>query len=155
MFKLDICDESFIKKSQQNIKIKETINKPISEIFEILTTEKIKDFIDDFISYKWTTQNINSVNSERIIKLKFMRAKEVFINWDHDKRITFYFESMSIPLAKSIMEDWIFDKVNENETLLTWTIYYNPNLISKILHPIIKKKFSKMQESTLYNLKKF
>ena len=77
--------------------------------FDAFGGEHLPQWFDDITSTKWLSAQEESVGSQRQVNLKTMKVKEHFLNWETNKRFTFYLEAATLPLVESMIEDCQFE----------------------------------------------
>ena len=80
---------------------------------------------------------------------------EHFVVWDAPKRLGFYAERMTTPLASEFFEDYVIEPLGEQSARLIWTVAYQPRLPFRPLMFLIRPRFAKMFDDAADALAKY
>ncbi len=69
---------------------------------------------------------------------------EHFVVWDAPKRMAFYAERMTTPIASEFFEDYVIESIGEGRSRLTWTVAFKARIPFRPLMFLIRPRFSKM-----------
>ncbi len=69
---------------------------------------------------------------------------EHFVAWDPPRRIGFYAEKMSTPIATEFFEDYVIEALGPDRSRLKWTVGYQLRLPLRPLAFVIVPRFAKM-----------
>jgi hypothetical protein len=69
---------------------------------------------------------------------------EHFVVWDAPKRLAFYAERMTTPIASEFFEDYVIEPLDGGRARLTWTVGYLPRIPFRPFMFLIRPRFAKM-----------
>jgi uncharacterized protein YndB with AHSA1/START domain len=146
----------FTTASPNKLSFDAIIEAPPSRVFDIFAKGEAQEtWFQDFKANRWTSGETHAVGTTREVELKLLTVKERFVAWDPGVRLTFSVDAITLPIVKRLMEDLQFEAVGEKGTRLVWTVHYEPTLVTKAVHPVVKLIFSKMFRSSLDGLVKY
>ena len=125
------------------------------KIFKILAGNDWDNWFKDFVSVSWDTPDNHGVGSKRQVKLKTLSARETMLAWEPGKRFSFTLTEVTLPLVHAMMEDMQLEETADGGTLLKWYVHYDPNLFTKIFHPVVRGIFGNMFRKSMKNLVEF
>jgi hypothetical protein len=73
----------------------------------------------------WFNDSPTEFGSIRDIHLAWIKVRERMLALEPSKRFAFSSDALSIPLVIKMVEDINFHKISEEETLITWNVYYD------------------------------
>jgi hypothetical protein len=80
---------------------------------------------------------------------------EHFVVWDAPKRMAFYAERMTTPIASEFFEDYVIESIGEGRSRLTWTVAFKARVPFRPLMFLIRPRFSKMFDDAADALVRF
>jgi uncharacterized protein YndB with AHSA1/START domain len=144
-FEVEPAPLRFIETSPYRFENTAVLDAPPARVFEIWATgEGQAEWFQDFKSIRWTTPEPYGVGSERVVELKALAVKERFLVWEPGKRMAFCMYAVTLPLLKAMVEDLTFEPEGEGKTRFTWRAHYDPSLLTRLIHPIVRMIFSKL-----------
>jgi ribosome-associated toxin RatA of RatAB toxin-antitoxin module len=149
-FTLEAVTPDYGARAPGTLKYEFVIEAPPERVFAILSdTEQWTKWFPDMRSIVWhsPTNERNRVGARREVDTKSSKLIEHFTVWDENKRMAFYAEVMSVPLASTFMEDYWLAPHGTNQTKMTWLVHYQLRLFMRPFDPIVRWKFGGMFES--------
>lgn len=89
------------------------------------------------LDMEWSEKPYNT-NTTRTATLPSGRVEEQFLLWEQNKRQVFRIERSPIKILDVLVEDWEVKYITENESLITWTLYYEFRGWLKYFTPLLK-----------------
>ena len=129
------------------------INALPTTVFDQLANDAWHEWFPEFKRLEWHTAAPHKVGSVRTVFLLGINLKEAFLAWEPGKRYTFRGDAISVPLASSFMEDIRLEPNSAGGTHVEWTVYYEPRLLMRLVHPLARAKFRWQFRRALANLK--
>lgn len=109
-------------------------------------------WFDDMKSGQWTSAAPYGVGSTRHMKLGVTAVDERILAWEPGRRFSFALTTMGAPLVRAMAEDWRLEAQGESACTLTHHVAYEPTLLTRALHPIVRGVFGRQFRKTLENL---
>lgn len=130
------------------------VDLPISPeaTWDLLASTAWPEWFVDFVSVTWLSEPPYGVGSQRKAVLKTATAVERFVAWDRGHRLAFGLDAVSLPLVKAMMEDMRLSPGPDGGTHLSYYVFYTPNLLMKLLHPLIRAFYQRMFRQSIRNL---
>jgi hypothetical protein len=154
-FKMKAWDVASAQRGKYQINLVETLNCNVATAFNAFRAGKINQWFSDINSTKWLSEQQEVVGGLRQVNLKTMSVKERFINWEENKRFTFYMEAASLPLFDAMIEDCQFEDLGNGTCRFKWDIYFEPNFVTGLIAPITKLIFNKMFSDGMKSLSNY
>ncbi len=154
-FKMKAWDVASAKKGKYKIHLEDTLNCNAATAFNAFRAGKINQWFADINSSKWLSEQTEQVGGLRQVNLKTMKVKERFLNWEENKRFTFYMEAASLPLFDAMIEDCQFEDLGNGTCRFKWDIYFEPKFLTGFISPIKQFIFHKMFSDGLKSLKNY
>lgn len=127
-----------------------------ARVFDIFAKgEAQESWFQDFKAVRWTSREPHTVGTTREVELKLLTVKERFVAWEPGARMTFSVDAITLPLVKRLMEDLQFEAVGEKGTRFVWTVHYEPTLVMRPVHAVVKMVFTRMFRASLDGLVKY
>lgn len=64
-------------------------------------------------------------------------------------------EAITLPLVRRLMEDWRLEGTPDGKTKLTWLVFYEPTLLTRMLHPLVRAIFGRMFRQSIAGLQRY
>ena len=139
-----------------NIKREITIEKPISEVWEVLANQfgEIDKWASIISKSEVSGPAIDGTDySIRTTMTAKGETKQQLTSFEPDKHsISYKSISGTPPIVKQVFAEWTLNKKGENSTALSLDFKANLNVIGAILSPIVKVKFGKVGDILLDDL---
>lgn len=104
----------------------------------------------------WTSPAPHGLGSTRRVMLKLLSVDERFVAWEPGRRYSFSIDAISLPLVAKMLEDTRLESVEGGSaTRMRWRVAYTPNLVSRLLHPLVRHIFGKMFSTSLHQFKRY
>lgn len=155
MFKLAAMDLDYTQSAPCFILNQAELEASPEEVWDLLASTAWPEWFVDFVSVSWLTEAPHGVGSKRKAVLKTATAIERFVAWERGKRLSFNLDEVSLPLVKAMMEDMRLKPTTQGGTRLSYYVFYTPNLLMKLLHPLIRSFYQRMFRKSIANLKSY
>lgn len=126
---------------------------PPEQLWDLLASTAWPEWFVDFISVTWLSPPPRGLGSRRMAVLKTARAIERFVAWDRGQRLAFGLDEVSVPLVKAMMEDMRLSPLPNGGCRLSYYVFYTPNLLMKLLHPLIRAFYTSMFRRSVAHLR--
>lgn len=123
--------------------------------WDLLASTAWPEWFVDFVAVSWLTPAPHGVGSRRKAVLKTAAAIERFVAWDRGERLAFGLDAVSLPLVRAMMEDMRLSPTASGGTRLSYYVFYTPNLVMKLLHPLIRAFYTRMFRQSIANLQEY
>lgn len=102
----------------------------IDKVFGVLSGDEWTKWFPGMSSLHWKTEKPYGVGTKRSVVVKGITFNENFICWDENNsqksRFAFRFESISLPIFNSGVEDYIVENLpDSNDVHFTYLVYLN------------------------------
>jgi len=99
------------------------IQRPAAEVWEALTNDRPLEWCR-LIDGTWTSPRPFGVGTTRTVKALggALKLDEYFFRWEEGRRKSFIGVSASLPLFRSLAEDYLVEETGEASSRFTWTI---------------------------------
>ena len=148
-FTLNALTPDYGSHASGTLKYEFVIDAPPERVFAILSdsTQWTKWF-PDMRSVVWHSpvSERNRVGARREVDTKSSKLIEHFIVWEENKRMAFYAEVMSVPLASEFMEDYWLEPHGTHQTKMTWLVHYKLRRFLRPFDALVRLKFGGMFE---------
>jgi len=151
-FPLEPADLDYVRTSPYRMSFEAEVDATPERVFDVFTQDDMKEWFSDLRSMRWTSPLPHGEGSTRIVTLKMLAVKEIFLVWRPGERVTFTMEAMSLPLVKKMMEDFRVHPVGRSRTRIDYTIHYTPTPLVRAVHPIVRAVFGKMFRDVVKNI---
>lgn len=129
-------DLSYIKTARNKLVFEQKVQGNQEKVFAFLERSGPWEWAG-IINMEWSERPYNS-NSTRTAVLPAGRVDEQFLLWEQNKRYLFRIERSPIKVLDVLIEDWEVNYISEEESILTWTLYYEFRGWLKYLTPLLK-----------------
>ena len=149
-FTLQAVTPDYGARAPGTLKYEFVIDASPERVFAILSDiEQWPKWFPDMRSVVWHSppSERNRVGARREVDTKSSKLIEHFIAWEENKRMAFYAEAMSVPLAREFMEDYRLEAHGEGQTKMTWLVHYRLRLFLRPFDGLVRIKFGGMFES--------
>lgn len=123
------------------------------DIFAILVDTHWAEWFEDFLAVQWLTPAPHGEASAREVTLKTLGARERFIAWEAGRRFCFAIDELTLPLVIAMVEDIQLEPVGPAQTMIKWKVYYRPNPLMRLIHPLARRIFGNMFTRAVLRLK--
>ncbi len=145
----------FLEHPPEHMSFEGTMHCSADELFAVLAaTEKLPLWLDDFVSARWLTDEPHGVGSRREVRLKTLTVRERFVSWQPGERIAFTMEAISLPIVNAVGEDMRITRLDDRSARLSWRVAYDPVLLARLVHPLIRWNFGRLFARSLANLER-
>lgn len=146
-FSLRTLDADYLSGAPNTFVMRRELGVSAEKLFAILADEKQwTKWFPDMRGVSWI-----SAESDRRRAHAVRRADtgsgdviEHFVVWDAPRRMAFYAERMTTPLASEFFEDYRIEALGEGRSRLVWTVAYQPRLPFRPFMFAIRPRFAKM-----------
>lgn len=152
-FKLQPVALPFIAQAPFHFDNETVVEANAEDIFAILAATNWADWFEDFIAVKWLTLEPHGEGAAREVKLTTLSARERFLAWEPGRRYCFAIDEISVPLVSAMIEDIQLEPQGRQQTRIHWQVYYRPNPLMRVIHPLARRIFGAMFVKGLHRLK--
>lgn len=146
-------DLTFLDSAPYQIKNEVIINASPERIFEVFEDgDSWCKWVKAINKVEWTSPKPFGVGTTRTVNLNNVKAYEKLIVWDTGKRLAFYFAATSIPFARAFCEDYQLEPLDNGKIKIRHTVAFEPNNLSKVAGPIMKRIMRNMFRNALHSL---
>ncbi len=97
----------------------------------------------DLQSATWLSDGPPGLGAVREVRLKGLAVREHFTRWEPGEGFAFYLSEISAPIISAMVERVQLTKTAAG-TRVEWTIAYQPKLVVRPIHPLLRPVFSRM-----------
>jgi len=145
----------FVERSTERLEFEIIAFAPPERVFDVLIGEReMHEWLEPLVEVRWTNGS-RGVGATREVVLDMLRTgdrdsltvlavKERFVAWERGKRLAFVVESLTLPLARRMIEDMQLERLDPNKTRLRYTVHFEPTLAIRAVLPIARIFFGKM-----------
>ncbi|MCP4136519.1 MAG: SRPBCC family protein [bacterium] len=152
MFKLTPCTPEWGKKARFYVENIITVPAGAEDLFDVIAGKDEKEWFPGFLEYHWLSDEPQGVGSVRDYRTESIRLIEHFLIWDRGTHFCFTVSECSKPFFKRFMEDYIITTISDGECRLQWRIYYEPTLLIRMVHKIMRSAFKNDIQKAANNL---
>lgn len=109
----------------------------------------------DMLEAHWTSNSPHGVGSTRTVRLKPMSVDETILVYEPGKRFSFRIDRMGLPLVRAMVEDYVIEPLGPSSSHLHVVAAYEPALLAKALHPIIRAVLGSQFRRSVERLAKY
>lgn len=111
-------------------------------------------WFDDMHASRWTGPQQSGVGATRLVSLGLIEVDETMLVWEPGARFSFRLDTATLPLIRAMVEDY---RLTPTATgcHLSWRAAYEPTLLTRLLHPIIRFVFNRQFKRTAEGLKRY
>ncbi|WP_299493025.1 SRPBCC family protein [Acaryochloris sp. IP29b_bin.137] len=129
------------------------LNASPAQVFSILeNAEAWPHWFKEIVQVEWHHPKPYGVGTTRTVKLTTITVEEFFFVWEQDKRFAFYLTSMSLPLAKALVEEYRLIPLGENRSQLTYTVCLEPSFWLRLGSPWLLNSYEQMFQQAVKDL---
>lgn len=155
-FALEPCDLGFLREAPFRFVNEALLPAPPEKVFAVLADDSTwPHWFKDFVSITWLSAPPHGTGSTRIVRTRMGSVNERFLVWEPGRRLSFYFESMNLPLARRMMEDMRLEAAGPAQTRFRWEVVYVPTLPVRLLHPLVRLLFGRLFRESLRGLETY
>lgn len=115
------------------------------EVFSIFADiDQWPKWFSDIRKGTWSTPAPYGPGSEREVVLKTLSVRERFLAWEPGKRYAFTMTAGTLPLARSIVEDYQLTPLPGGRARLVWEVRFDLRWYLAPVGPVIRAVFGKM-----------
>jgi hypothetical protein len=135
---------NYITTAHHHIQITITSKSSAERLYQILLDgENQKVWAKGYKKTIWFNEIPTQFGSIRDIHLAWIKVRERMLALEPSKRFAFSSDALSIPLINKMVEDIFFNKISDDETLITWNVYYDLRSFLKPFSRFLEEKFFK------------
>lgn len=142
MFACEAVDLDFLDSAPARVDTEVTVTRPPNEVFAALAHDPAKwgQFFPGFdTSGRYQTPAPHGVGSRRSARFIGAGFEETILAWDEGVRWSFRIDRTHAPVFDAAVEDYHFEPVGSDATLLRWTLAYKPRLAFKLVGPLLPR----------------
>lgn len=154
-FQLAALDLSYTLQAPFSMKYQIELPASPEAVWDLLASLDWPAWFVDFQSLHWLTAAPHGVGSQRKAVLKSATAIERFLVWERGQRLTFAIDAVSLPLVSAMVEDMRLQPTPTGGTVLYYQVFYTPNRLMRLCHPLVRRIYSRMFRQSLLNLQRY
>ena len=121
------------------------LDAPPEEVFAVLADiDEWPRWFADIRKGVWDTEPPHGVGSRRTVTLNTMKVREAFLAWEVGRRYSFAIVASTLPLARSIVEDYRLTPAGDGKTRLDWDVSYEVRGYVRPVQSILRRVFRNM-----------
>ncbi len=129
-------DLSYIKTAKNKLVLEQKLKGSQEKVFSFLEQSGPWEWAG-IKNMKWSDRPYDA-NTTRTAILPSGDVEEQFLLWEQNKRHVFRIERSPVKVLDVLIEDWEVKYISEDESLLTWTLYYELRGWLKYFTPLLK-----------------
>jgi hypothetical protein len=155
-FKLAPADLGFLAVAPSRFDTVMVIEATPERIFRaFVEPAQMAKFIYGFRRCAWQTPAPYGVGALRQLDLWGLSFREHFIAWQDERRLCFSIDATSFPLMTRMVEDIQIDPLEDDRSRLVWSVYYEPKLLTRLVHPFARFGFELGYRKSVERLARF
>lgn len=139
----------FVTRSPSHMHFDAAIYAPPERVFDVVASDDMGAWLPDFREMRWTSPPPRKVGSTRVVSLKMLAVKEIFLAWDRGRRLTFTMDAITLPIVDALVEDIKLEPFGPRHTRVRYGVHYTPKLWARPIEPIIRAVFGKLFRDAL------
>jgi hypothetical protein len=92
----------------------------------------------------WNTPRPFAVGTRRTAELGVLTVYEYFFQWEPNRRISFYFTGMTLPVFSALAEDYLLEEIAPGRTRFTYIVAAEARLLFALTGPLGRWAFQRM-----------
>lgn len=161
MIDLKQVDLSYLEVAPSSMQMTANVQAPIEFVFK--TFEDPEAWVHCFKSITrvdWTTQPPHKKGAARTIDLKIpgqamLTIDEEFVEWEQNKRFSFYFKRANRRVFGAMLEDYKFSEGGDGSTDIVWDAAFEGAGIFRFLFKFMSGQARKDNQKALDNFKAY
>lgn len=158
---LKVVDLTYLDTAPGKMQMTANIKAPVDFAFKIF--EDADAWVHCFKSIlrvDWTTEPPHHKGTTRTIDLKIpgqplLTIDEEFVEWEQNKRFSFYFKRSNRKVFSAIIEDYKFSEGTNGSTDIVWDLAFEGAGILRFIFKLIKGQVQKDNQEALDNFKAY
>lgn len=144
-------DLDFVRTAPLRIVFETTVRADRARMFRAVGVDAAgwKDWYPGFSRGRYDGEP--GVGARRVIRYRGVTFDETILAFDEPSRWTFRVDSATVPIAKSLVEEWTFDD-HPDGTLARWTFCAEPGPLLRLLGPLQRRYQQRLFERAMRNL---
>lgn len=146
-FQLRTLDADYLSRAKNTFVMKREVGLSAEALFALLAdAAEWPKWFPDMSGVSWISAEPDraKVHAVRRANTGSGDVIEHFVVWDSPKRMAFYAERMTTPIASEFFEDYVIEPLDGGRARLTWTVAYLPRLPFRPFMFAIRPRFAKM-----------
>lgn len=103
----------------------------------------------------WQTPPPHGAHSRRDVTLTLLSVREQFLAWEPGRRFAFTMTASSLPLARSIVEEYRLEPLDGGRSRFVWEVRFDLRLPLVPASPLVRLVFGKMFRDATAGLKSY
>lgn len=129
-------EESFFESAPSVLRDAFEIPRPAAEVWGEITSERPLSWCRILRKVKWTSPRPFGVGTTRTVRsIAGAMLREHYFLWEEGRRHAFYVTETTLPVFRSLAEDYLVEPVSDDSCRFTWTIAIEPRPLTAILDP--------------------
>jgi hypothetical protein len=146
-FRLRTLDDDYLTRAPNTFVMRRELGVSAEKLFAILADEtQWTKWFPDMHGVQWMSAEADRRKPHAVRRANTGSGDvmEHFVIWDAPRRMAFYAERMTTPLASEFFEDYAIEPLGEGRSRLVWTVAYQPRLPFRPFISLIRPRFAKM-----------
>lgn len=146
-FTLRTLDADYVSRAPNTFVMRREVPVSAEKLFEVLADEREwTKWFPDMRAVRWLSPEADRRKAHAVRRADTGSGDviEHFVVWDAPRRMAFYAERMSTPLASEFFEDYLVEPIGADRARLVWTVAYQPRLPFRPFMFAIRPRFAKM-----------
>jgi len=113
------------------------VSRPAPEVWAELTSERPLSWCRILRDVRWTSPRPFGVGTTRTVRsLPGSALREYYFRWEEGRRHSFYVTETTLPIFRSLAEDYLVEPASESSSRFTWTIAIDSPPPTRVLDPV-------------------
>jgi hypothetical protein len=149
-FAAEPVDERFFETAPMRLQESFEVNRPAAEVWAELTEDNPLSWCRILQRIDWTSPRPFGVGTTRTARALggSLVIDEEFFRWEEGRRKSFHVLEASLPMFKSLAEDYLVEPTSEASCTFTWTVAVEAKPAARPLNPGNKLLLSSLFRDT-------
>lgn len=157
---LEVVDLSYLDRAPVRITTSVVINATPEQVFSAMQeADTWVEAIEPMTRLDWTSPKPFGVGTTRSVYLNMpvgpVQADEVFIAWEENKQMAFYFSHLNKKIFNAVIEDYKIKDLGNGSSELTWDFGYQGAGIFRLIFGLMKGHVKKDNLKALESMKAY
>lgn len=145
----------FVERAPHEFLTEADLPAPPERVFEVFAdVASWPRWFDGMKASRWTSAQQGGVGAVRRMTLDTITVDETILAWDPGRHFAFRIDTATLPLIRAMVEDYRLERRGDG-THLVWRASYEPTLLTRLLHPIVRFIFGRQFKRTAAQLRDF
>lgn len=143
----------FVEKAPYDFLTEADLPAPPERVFEVFAdVSGWPRWFDGMRAGRWISAQQGGVGAVRHMTLDTLSVDETILAWEPGVHFAFRIDTVTLPLIRAMVEDYRLERRGEG-THLVWRAAYDPSLLTRLLHPIVRFVFGRQFKRTAERLR--